>query len=111
MSWWITVPLFFIAWFFFTVIPAVTEAIEHERQGVPEPQRHGVSIAPVFPLLPAIAWLIWGFGPPLAAAVIFWLHVALLAISLLLIIYFSIKLHRTQARRMESSENDRPHTA
>ena len=105
MSWWIAVPLFFASWFFAVASGAGPTAIENERNDVPENERSGVSIAPIFPLFPLIAWLIWGVSPVLVANVIVGLHIVIVVISIAMSAYYMVLLRRlrsTKKRRTES---------
>ena len=106
MSWWIAVPVFFTSWFFFVALGAGPKAIENERNGVPIDQRHGVSIAPGFPVFPAIAWLAWALSPVTAATAIFWVHIALLIFSVAMFIYYVLKLRRIKFERLSGADTD-----
>ena len=106
MSWLIAVPLFFASWFFFVVLGAGPKAIEKERKGAPEDQRHGVSIAPGFPVFPIVAWALWCSASPFVAKIVVWLHIALLVFSCEMIIYCIIQLRRPHADGFEAIDDD-----
>lgn len=83
MEWWLAIPLFFASWFLAIVAGAFEKGLRAERQDVPQEDRHGISIAPTFPVLPAIVSVIWFFG---ARGLLWNLHLGLLALAVLLIL-------------------------
>ncbi len=94
----ILLPVILLAWFLASIVPAGRLAIEDELRGVPSDSRRGVSIMPIFPVLPLI---IWGIGwastvliSGIVSGVLLYSHIALAVVSGLLVLRDLIRLRR-----------------
>ena len=95
--------LLFCSWFAILLVPAGKLAIEDLKAGVPEDKRHGVSVMPVFPVMPLLFWgLAYGidrFCGPWGSVSIMVLH----SIALLWAIFAMVRDHRI-LKRMDSKQ-------
>ena len=92
-----------LAWFVCAIAPVFTLEIDKLKNShirPPKEDKRGVSIAPIFPVFPLLAWglaaLLDWTGPKWGSAAIVWLHVALLAFLIVGIVPYLFKIRALQ---------------
>lgn len=81
MPWWGLLIEVLVVWLLWGIAAAVGHAVADTRSGIPEGQRGGVSIAPIFPVFPLAFWgvalLVDRAIGPWGTLVVSWFHAVL----------------------------------
>jgi len=101
----------FLSWLAFVLVPAVKLAIEDEINEIPEQQRRGTSIMPVFPILPLILWgIAWLLNRMIASWTTWCIligHLLLLAASAIILARDTLRLREIARKKVKSDGKDR----
>ena len=88
-----------ISWFVFILVPAGNLAVEDAKKGIPENERRGVSILPIFPVVPVILWVLTYWIDKhinLLSEIIISIHILLLIVAITCLVRSHKKLKQIE---------------